>query len=87
MIAQITLQEGTLFFTIGLLALALLAYLYGTFRERALDWKISSHALFSCKKCGLVMSVRPLQPQPRQCPRCAGRPVPYRIIASSNPNR
>ena len=87
MTAQITLQDGTLFFTIGLLALCLLAYLYTAFRERTLVWKISSHTLFSCKKCGLVISVRPLQLQPRQCPRCTGRPVPYRIVSSSHPNR
>ncbi|MGI6354656.1 MAG: hypothetical protein GX937_16310 [Lentisphaerae bacterium] len=87
MIAQITLQDGALFFTIGLFALCLFAYLYLAVRERTLAWRLSSHALFHCKKCGLVISVRPLQAQPRQCPRCGGRPVPYRSVSASNPNR
>ena len=55
MIAQITLQDGALFFTIGLFALCLFAYLYLAVRERTLAWRLSSHALFHCKKCGLVI--------------------------------
>ncbi|HPY90180.1 MAG TPA: hypothetical protein PLE92_08730 [Lentisphaeria bacterium] len=87
MIAQITLQDGTLLFIIGLFSLCLLAYLYTAVRERTLAWRLSAHSLFFCKQCGLVISARPLQAQPRQCPRCAGRPVPYRSAAASNSNR
>lgn len=80
MTALITLQEGTLFFTFGLLILALLLYMYAKIRDRSVAWRVSRHSLFSCQQCGLVISVRPLQPQPRHCPRCSGRPIPYRNI-------
>lgn len=87
MIALITLQEGTLFFIFGLLISALVLYVYATIRDRSMAWRISRHSLFSCQQCGLVISVRPLQPQPRHCPRCSGRPIPYRSvpIASRQP--
>lgn len=85
LLMTISIQDAMILQVLGLLALALIAYISTLIRDQSVAWDISKPKLGSCTKCGLVFLIN-RQAQMPQCPRCASRAEPYSNKKNRSPS-
>ncbi|MFA6814826.1 MAG: hypothetical protein WCS73_00840 [Lentisphaeria bacterium] len=74
----ITFENAMMIYTIFIILLTALCYIFDKIQDHSRAWNLSKSELMKCQKCGKVYLLK-RQEKSRRCPYCGQRAVSFRL--------